>query len=72
MSATWQVLSDPDMRAIYDEMIGYAATGVNPFSDTRHERDHAFVDEFSCIGGRGREEPNLYEYRLVGCGSCMG
>ena len=57
MSATWQVLSDPDMRAIYDEMNGYAATGVNPFSDTRHERDHAFVDEFSCIGGRGREEP---------------
>ena len=36
---------------VYDEINGYALTSVNPFLDpSGQERDHAFVDEFTCIG----------------------
>lgn len=36
---------------VYDEINGYALTSVNPFLNPRgQERDHAFVDEFTCIG----------------------
>lgn len=35
---------------IYDEISGYTITGINPFRDATMERDHVFVDEFSCIG----------------------
>lgn len=45
-----QVLSDPDQRAIYDEINGFTLTSQNPFFNTTLERDQAFVDEFSCIG----------------------
>lgn len=45
-----QVLSDPVQRMIYDEIHGYALTAINPFLDDSHTKDHAFVDEFSCIG----------------------
>lgn len=45
-----QVLSDPVQRMVYDEIHGYALTAVNPFLDDSTTRDHAFVDEFSCIG----------------------
>lgn len=35
---------------VYDEIHGYALTATNPFMDDSAPRDHAFVDEFSCIG----------------------
>lgn len=48
---SFQVLSDPEQRMVYDEINGYALTSVNPFLNPRgQERDHAFVDEFTCIG----------------------
>lgn len=50
VNEVYEVLSDPEMRALYDEINGYAATGINPFMDTSLERDHVFVDEFTCIG----------------------
>lgn len=37
-------------RMIYDEIHGYALTAINPFFDDSTPKDHAFVDEFSCIG----------------------
>lgn len=45
-----QVLSDPIQRMIYDEIHGYALTAINPFLEDSSIKDHAFVDEFSCIG----------------------
>lgn len=45
-----QVLSDPVERMVYDEIHGHALTATNPFFDGSIPRDHAFVDEFSCIG----------------------
>lgn len=45
-----QVLSDPVQRMIYDEIHGHALTAINPFIDDSGPKDHAFVDEFSCIG----------------------
>eukprot|EP00850_Spirogloea_muscicola_P022025 SM000273S10235 [mRNA] locus=s273:90454:92963:+ [translate_table: standard] len=50
VNEVYEVLSDPEMRMVYDEINGYNLTAVNPFVDTRHERNLAFVDEFSCIG----------------------
>lgn len=44
------MLSDPVQRMIYDEIHGYALTAINPFLDDSSPKDHAFVDEFSCIG----------------------
>lgn len=46
----YEVLSDPEQRIVYDEINGFAPTSANPFLTTNQERDHAFVDEFSCIG----------------------
>ncbi|CAM8887989.1 unnamed protein product [Rhodiola kirilowii] len=46
----YEVLSDPVQRMVYDEIHGYALTATNPFTDESAPRDHAFVDEFSCIG----------------------
>uniref|UniRef100_A0A7N0TIV5 Uncharacterized protein n=2 Tax=Kalanchoe fedtschenkoi TaxID=63787 RepID=A0A7N0TIV5_KALFE len=46
----YEVLSDPVQRMVYDEIHGYALTAINPFCDDSAPRDHAFVDEFSCIG----------------------
>lgn len=45
-----QVLSDPEQRMVYDEINGYALTSRNPFLNSAQERDHVFVDEFTCIG----------------------
>lgn len=50
MGCGLQVLSDPIQRMIYDEIHGYALTAINPFFDDTAPKDHAFVDEFSCIG----------------------
>lgn len=44
------MLSDPVQRMVYDEIHGYALTAVNPFLSDSSPKDHAFVDEFSCIG----------------------
>lgn len=44
------MLSDPVQRMVYDEIHGYALTAINPFLDDSCPKDHAFVDEFSCIG----------------------
>lgn len=44
------MLSDPVQRRVYDEIHGYAMTATNPFLDDTAPKDHAFVDEFSCIG----------------------
>lgn len=48
-----QVLSDPVQRMVYDEIHGFALTAINPFLDDSCPKDHAFVDEFSCIGTFG-------------------
>ncbi|CAK9878096.1 unnamed protein product [Sphagnum jensenii] len=46
----YEVLSDPEQRMVYDEINGYALTSRNPFLNSSQERDHVFVDEFTCIG----------------------
>lgn len=47
----YEVLSDPEQRMVYDEINGYALTSANPFLNANaQDRDHAFVDEFTCIG----------------------
>ncbi|XP_062153077.1 chaperone protein dnaJ C76, chloroplastic isoform X2 [Alnus glutinosa] len=50
INEVYAVLSDPVQRMVYDEIHGYALTAVNPFLDDSIPKDHAFVDEFSCIG----------------------
>ncbi|CAI7748342.1 unnamed protein product [Closterium sp. NIES-53] len=50
VNEVYEVLSDPEMRLVYDEIKGYSLTSINPFMDTRHEKDQVFVDEFTCIG----------------------
>ncbi|KAJ4977409.1 hypothetical protein NE237_002515 [Protea cynaroides] len=50
INEVYAVLSDPVQRMVYDEIHGYALTAINPFSDDEAPKDHAFVDEFSCIG----------------------
>ncbi|TQE05535.1 hypothetical protein C1H46_008870 [Malus baccata] len=50
ISEVYEVFSDPVQRMVYDEIHGYALTPINPFLDDSASRDHAFVDEFSCIG----------------------
>ncbi|KAM2016657.1 hypothetical protein ACFX16_047046 [Malus domestica] len=50
INEVYEVLSDPVQRMVYDEIHGYALTPINPFLDDSASRDHAFVDEFSCIG----------------------
>lgn len=44
------MLSDPVQRMVYDDIHGYSATATNPFMSETATKDHAFVDEFSCIG----------------------
>ncbi|KAJ0986374.1 hypothetical protein J5N97_004730 [Dioscorea zingiberensis] len=46
----YEVLSDPMQRMVYDEIHGYSLSAINPFLDDTSPKDHAFVDEFSCIG----------------------
>ncbi|KAJ3684860.1 hypothetical protein LUZ61_014024 [Rhynchospora tenuis] len=50
INEVYTVLSDPVQRMVYDEIHGYALTAINPFLDDTATKDHAFVDEFSCIG----------------------
>ncbi|XP_030538727.2 chaperone protein dnaJ C76, chloroplastic [Rhodamnia argentea] len=50
INEVYAVLSDPMQRMVYDEIHGYSLTAVNPFLDDSCPKDHAFVDEFSCIG----------------------
>ncbi|KAJ9147137.1 hypothetical protein P3X46_029330 [Hevea brasiliensis] len=50
INEVYAVLSDPLQRMVYDEIHGYALTAINPFLDDSSPKDHAFVDEFSCIG----------------------
>ncbi|CAL9123130.1 unnamed protein product [Musa textilis] len=50
INEVYAVLGDPVHRMVYDEIHGYAVTAVNPFLDDSAPKDHAFVDEFSCIG----------------------
>ncbi|KAM7276156.1 hypothetical protein ACFE04_018022 [Oxalis oulophora] len=50
INEVYEVLSDPVQRMIYDEIHGYALTAINPFYEDSSPKDHAFVDEFSCIG----------------------
>ncbi|XAR49531.1 hypothetical protein NMG60_11032766 [Bertholletia excelsa] len=50
INEVYAVLSDPVQRMVYDEIHGYALTATNPFLDDSCLKDHAFVDEFSCIG----------------------
>ncbi|KAJ6811867.1 putative protein CAJ1 [Iris pallida] len=50
INEVYAVLSDPVQRMVYDEIHGYSLTAINPFFDDTAPRDHAFVDEFSCIG----------------------
>ncbi|CAK7348131.1 unnamed protein product [Dovyalis caffra] len=52
INEVYAVLSDPLQRMIYDEIHGFALTAINPFFDDSSPKDHAFVDEFSCIGCR--------------------
>ncbi|KAJ1388947.1 DnaJ domain containing protein [Sesbania bispinosa] len=50
INEVYAVLSDPVQRMIYDDIHGYSLTSINPFLDDSTPKDHAFVDEFSCIG----------------------
>ncbi|GBF89281.1 molecular chaperone [Raphidocelis subcapitata] len=50
LNEIYATLSDPDLRATYDALAGFAAGGANPFKDAGFERDQVFVDEVSCIG----------------------
>ncbi|XP_010274415.1 PREDICTED: uncharacterized protein LOC104609738 [Nelumbo nucifera] len=50
INEVYAVLSDPVQRMVYDEIHGYALMAINPFVDDSSPKDHAFVDEFSCIG----------------------
>eukprot|EP01018_Ginkgo_biloba_P014971 Gb_36817 [translate_table: standard] len=50
VNEVYEVLSDPVQRIVYDEIHGYSLRTINPFLDDSKPRDHAFVDEFSCIG----------------------
>ncbi|XP_010246441.1 PREDICTED: uncharacterized protein LOC104589728 [Nelumbo nucifera] len=50
INEVYAVLSDPVQRMVYDEIHGYALTAINPFMDDSNPKDHAFVDEFCCIG----------------------
>uniref|UniRef100_A0A1D1YAS5 Chaperone protein dnaJ 10 n=1 Tax=Anthurium amnicola TaxID=1678845 RepID=A0A1D1YAS5_9ARAE len=50
INEVYAVLSDPVQRMVYDEIHGYSVTSINPFLDDTSLKDHAFVDEFSCIG----------------------
>ncbi|KAG6483541.1 hypothetical protein ZIOFF_060189 [Zingiber officinale] len=50
INEVYSVLSDPVQRMVYDEIHGYAPTAMNPFLDDSAPKDHAFVDEFCCIG----------------------
>ncbi|KAJ6830979.1 putative protein CAJ1 [Iris pallida] len=50
INEVYTVLSDPVQRMVYDEIHGYSLTAINPFLDNTAPKDHAFVDEFSCIG----------------------
>ncbi|KAF3778271.1 Chaperone protein [Nymphaea thermarum] len=50
INEVYEILSDPVQRMVYDEIHGYALTAINPFLDDSKPKDHAFVDEFCCIG----------------------
>ncbi|CAA6673018.1 unnamed protein product [Spirodela intermedia] len=50
INEVYAVLSDPVQRMVYDDIHGYSATATNPFMSETTTKDHAFVDEFSCIG----------------------
>ncbi|GAB2285438.1 hypothetical protein Dimus_019889 [Dionaea muscipula] len=50
INEVYEVLSDPVQRMVYDEIHGFSLTAINPFLDDSCQKDHVFVDEFSCIG----------------------
>ncbi|KAF9621841.1 hypothetical protein IFM89_028429 [Coptis chinensis] len=50
INEVYQILSDPVQRLVYDQIHGHSLTATNPFLDESSVKDHAFVDEFSCIG----------------------
>ncbi|GBG72636.1 hypothetical protein CBR_g12210 [Chara braunii] len=50
INEVYEVLSDPEQRAIYDKINGFTLAAVNPFYCKDQSRDFTFVDEFSCIG----------------------
>lgn len=52
LNHVYETLMDPDFRAEYDAILGFAVGGVNPFKDRSHPADLVFVDEFACIGCR--------------------
>ncbi|XP_077226732.1 DNAJ heat shock N-terminal domain-containing protein isoform X2 [Tasmannia lanceolata] len=63
VNEVYTVLSDPVQRMVYDEIHGYALTAINPFLDDTSPMDHAFVDEFSCIGCKNCANlaPNVFQ-----------
>lgn len=57
LNEIYATLMDPDRRAAYDAVAGFAFDGagaLNPFLDAELPRDSVFVDEFTCIGARRR------------------
>jgi NAD-dependent dihydropyrimidine dehydrogenase PreA subunit len=48
----YATLIDPERRALYDAVAGFAAEAVNPFLDASYPNDSVFVDEYTCIGCR--------------------
>lgn len=52
LNEIYETLTDPDKRAIYDEVAGFSEESINPFMDPSFPRDQVFVDEYTCIGCR--------------------
>lgn len=50
INEVYEILSDDDKREAYDVVSGFSERSLNPFMDSKVERDQLFVDEANCIG----------------------